>query len=251
MSAMNNGLTGIKAASTHVDVISNNIANASTTGFKKGDIEFGDLVDANAGKTTPGSGVRTQVVTQSFLQGDADMTGNALDLRINGEGFFAVKDSSGNISYTRAGHFIHDKDGYIVLEGTDQQLVDKSGNPLKLSGTGPWTDISVDSSGNITAKDSTGTATTPIQIELTNFPNVNGLKRIGDTQWAETTASGTKVTGAPGANGLGELTSGELESSNVDLTTELVNLITAQRDFNANSKSITAGKEMIQTVINI
>ncbi|MEI2771249.1 MAG: flagellar hook-basal body complex protein [Candidatus Competibacter sp.] len=89
------------------------------------------------------------------------------------------------------------------------------------------------------------------RLALTNFPNVNGLKRIGDTQWAATTESGTAITDAPGAKGLGTLTSGELESSNVDLATELVDLIVAQRDFNANSKSITAGKEMIQTVINI
>jgi len=82
MSAMNTGLTGLKAATSHIDVVSHNIANASTTGFKKGDIEFGDLVDSNAGKTTPGSGVRTQAINQSFLQGDADMTGNALDLRM-------------------------------------------------------------------------------------------------------------------------------------------------------------------------
>ena len=250
MSAMNTGLTGLKAATSHIDVVSNNIANASTTGFKRGDIEFGDLVDANAGKTTPGSGVRTQAINQSFLQGDTDQTGNALDLRINGSGFFAVKDSSGNISYTRDGSFHVDKDGNIV-NSLGQNLLDKSGTPLKLSGTGPWTDISVDDYGNITAKDSAGADTTAIQVGLTNFPNVNGLKRIGDTQWAATTESGTAITDAPGAKGLGTLTSGELESSNVDLATELVDLIVAQRDFNANSKSITAGKEMIQTVINI
>ena len=250
MSAMNTGLTGLKAATSHIDVVSNNIANASTTGFKRGDIEFGDLVDANAGKTTPGSGVRTQAINQSFLQGDTDQTGNALDLRINGSGFFAVKDSSGNTSYTRDGSFHVDKDGNIV-NSLGQNLLDKGGTPLKISGTGPWTDISVDDYGNITAKDSTGADTTAIQVGLTNFPNVNGLKRIGDTQWAATTESGTAITDAPGAKGLGTLTSGELESSNVDLATELVDLIVAQRDFNANSKSITAGKEMIQTVINI
>lgn len=248
--SMNIGLTGLKAATTHIDVVSQNIANSSTTGFKSGRAEFGDIVDANAGKKTPGSGVRTQAVNQQFKQGSSTITDNALDLAINGNGFFAVKDSSG-ISYTRAGSFHVDKDGNIV-NNLGQNLLGKDGQtPLKFGGTGGWHDISVDGNGNITAKDSTGADTPALQVGLTDFPNANGLKRVGDTQWIATPEAGTAVSDAPGSKGLGLVSSGELEASNVDISAELVDLIVAQRDFNANSKTITANKEMVQTVINM
>lgn len=248
--SMNIGLTGLKAANTHLDVVSNNIANASTTGFKSGRAEFGDLVDRNAAALSPGLGVKTQAINQQFMQGSSTITGNALDLTINGGGFFAVKDDTGTC-YTRAGSFHVDKDGYIV-NNLDQRLQDVSGAAdLQLSGTGPWTNISVDKDGNITATDSTGAATTPIQVGLTNFPNVNGLKRVGDTEWVATPEAGTATPGAPGTGSLGPLTSGALEASNVEITDQLVDVIIAQRDFQANAQTITAGNNMVQTVINI
>jgi len=184
--SMNIGLTGLKAATTHLDVVSNNVANASTTGFKSGRAVFGDLVDPNAGES-PGLGVKTQAINQQFLQGGTITTGNALDLAINGSGFFVVKDDTGT-SYTRAGSFHVDKDGYIV-NNLDQRL-QGTGGDLQLTNP-PVTNIAIDKNGNITAKDNTGADIGPIgPIALVNFPNVQGLKNIGDTQWVATPEAG-------------------------------------------------------------
>ncbi|MBK8508588.1 MAG: flagellar hook basal-body protein [Candidatus Competibacteraceae bacterium] len=247
---MSIGLTGLKAANTHLQVVSQNVANVSTTGFKSGRAEFGDLVDSNAAGIHPGLGVRTQNIDQEFLQGNPEMTGNALDLAINGNGFFIVKDPSGT-AYTRAGNFHPDKDGFIV-NNLGQRVQDKTGAAdLQLSGTGPWTDINVDKNGNITAFDSTGAATTPLQVGMANFPNVDGLKRVGDTQWAATPEAGAVINSTPGSGGMGLVSSGMLEASNVDITEQLVDMIVAQRDFQANAQTITAGNNMVQTIINI
>lgn len=245
--SMNIGLTGLRAANTHLDVASNNIANASTTGFKSGRAEFGDLVDPNAGMT-PGLGVRTQAINQQFLQGSQTITGNALDIAINGSGFFAVQDGAGT-SYTRAGSFHVDNAGNVV-NNLDQKLLNSSGAPIVLASP-PVSDIAVDKNGNVTAKNSTGAVITAGPIGLTNFPNVNGLKRVGDTEWAATPEAGTPTVGVPGTGSLGLLSSGALESSNVEITEQLVDVIIAQRDFQANAQTITAGNNMVQTIINI
>lgn len=245
---MNIGLTGLKAATTHLDVVSHNVANASTTGFKSGRAEFGDLVDPNAGES-PGLGVKTQAINQQFLQGGTITTGNALDLAINGSGFFVVKDGT-STAYTRAGSFHVDKEGYIV-NNLDQRL-QGTGGDLQLTNP-PVTNIAIDKNGNITAKDNTGADIGPIgPIALVNFPNVQGLKSIGDTQWVATPESGAATAlAAPGTGSLGLLSSGALEASNVEITEQLVDMIIAQRDFQANAQTITAGNNMVQTIVNI
>lgn len=246
--SMNIGLTGLKAASTHLDVASHNIANASTTGFKSGRAEFGDMVDPNA-EMSPGLGVKTEAIDQQFTQGTPTMTGEALDLAINGNGFFAVKDAAGTISYTRAGNFHVNDKGFIVND-LDQQLLDTSSKPISIPSPYTDADLAVDKYGSITGY-GPGISIPPVQIGLVNFRDVNCLKRIGDTQWVDTAASGPPIIGTPGSGTFGSLSSGELEASNVDITQQLVEVIIAQRDFQANAQTITAGNNMVQTIINI
>ncbi|HHW77611.1 MAG TPA: flagellar hook basal-body protein [Xanthomonadaceae bacterium] len=246
--SMNIALTGLKAATTDLNVISDNIANSNTTGFKSGRAEFGDLVGDDKSRVG-GIGVQTQAITQQFTQGGVVNTGNPTDLAIVGEGFFVVKDATGSY-YTRAGAFHVDKDGYIV-NNLNQRLQNSSGD-MKLSGTGPWGNISMDSLYNITALDSTGAAITPIPVGLVNFPNVQGLQAVGDTNWKETTASGApSAIAAPQTKGMGKVLSGALEASNVDLSQQLVNMIVAQRNFQANAQVISTDNTLAQTVINI
>ncbi|HPF59203.1 MAG TPA: flagellar hook basal-body protein [Candidatus Competibacteraceae bacterium] len=253
------GLTGLKAATTDLDTTSHNIANASTTGFKNSRAEFGDLVDSNA-PMGGGLGVKTQAVNQLFGQGGIITTGNStgskLDLAITGNGFFQVKDpNTEGAVYTRAGSFYVDVDGYIV-NNIGQRLQDGSGPPgtdLQFTGTMPVDNITIDkATGDINARDATGAPVTAgAPLNLVNFPNVQGLKQISDTSWLETTASGAPTFGLPGSGNLGTLMSGALENSNVDLTEQLVNMIVAQRNFQANSKTITVNNTLTETVTNM
>ena len=254
--SMQIGLAGINAATNDLNTTANNIANVSTTGFKYSRAEFADMVSGRCGAAGVGAGVYTQDVNQLFSQGGITTTDSGLDFAINGCGFFQVKDDSGTY-YTRAGSFHVDKDGFIV-NNLGQKLQGLKGD-LKFTATDlPITNITLGKDGNISAKSSAGVEITATNgpLGLAHFPNVNGLKPVGDTNWIETTESGTpngatKALLAPGKSGLGLVMNGMLESSNVNLTGQLVNMIIAQRNFGANAKTITANSEMAQTIIAI
>lgn len=247
------GVSGIKAATTDLNTTSQNIANASTTGFKNSRAEFGDLVNSNASKNA-GIGVQTQAVNQLFQQGAVITTGNALDLAIVGNGFFKVQEAgdAGQILYTRAGSFHVDAEGRIV-NNLGQQLQGTEG-PLQFEADSlPLSNITVNKDGTITATSSGGELVSPEggAVGLVDFPNPQGLKKISDTQWMQTTDSGEPTDiAAPPAN-IGTIMSGALEASNVDLTDQLVNMIIAQRNFQANAKTITTNNTLTETVINI
>ncbi len=410
-------LSGLEAATTDLQVTGNNIANAGTNGFKESRAEFADIY-ANSlqdvSTTSAGRGVRVSRVAQQFAQGDIDFTSNTLDLAINGEGFFVLEDASGNVSYTRAGAYHSDREGYVVdangnqlqifeyesvsgnfntgstvalqlplLSGspnatsdvelasnvdsseavpaaaydpdvpssynhsTSTTVYDSLGSPYTLrldfrkTGALTWdvhaqitdsngvrTDITpaanevvftsagivvpgtgdVDVNGNLTFANYTpsngATALTGVtldvqnmtqyggdfsvndltqdgyaagrlsgvdiddggvvsaqftngqseilgQVALAKFNNQQGLRQIGDTSWTATYASGDVQLGAPGTSSLGLIQSGGLENSNVDIAEQLVNLITAQRNFQANAQVITTADTITQTIINI
>ncbi|MFT6551377.1 MAG: flagellar hook protein FlgE [Zhongshania marina] len=398
-------LSGLNAASAHLDVTANNIANVNTTGFKGSRAAFADVYatsNNDVTKTTPGAGVRLNTITQEFSQGNIDFTDNNLDLAISGEGFFTMKGSSG-VTYTRAGAFSVDRDGYVVnnsLErlqvfppngtggfstgslsdlqlqvsenapkgtvrgdigvnlpanapvptatpfdpsvpasynhatsmtiydslGTqhtatmyfvkdaasntwNQQLyVDNNAvggpNPMVFSNagelqtpasgaitypsydpgtgaanldlnfdftattqygqefgvnnlqqdgytTGRLTGIEVGSTGIVSARFTNGQSKELGKVAMASFSNPNGLQQQGDTSWAETYASGSPRVGEAGSSDFGLLQSGALESSNVDLTSQLVEMITAQRNFQANTQMISTADAVTQAIINI
>ncbi|WP_133477305.1 flagellar hook protein FlgE [Cognatilysobacter segetis] len=399
-------LSGMNAAQSDLNVTSNNIANSNTTGFKQSRAEFADVYPTSAyglSKNTIGAGVRLQRVAQQFSQGIVENTGKALDLAINGKGFFTLSDG-GSFVYSRAGNFGTDKDGYVVnpsgqrlqvylpsASGTgfdtgrvsDLQLASgdsapqatssvgvganlpgnavapattpfsatdptsynyttsltvydslgaphsqsmyfvKTANPnewqvntfvdgtavgtaqtlqysnmgaltspspgritlppytpttgaapiditldvsnstqfgsgFSVSGltqdghtTGRLTGIEVSSEGIVQARYTNGVSTPLGQVVLTNFANPQGLQPLGDNAWAETAESGQPLRGFAGSSEFGNVQGGALESSNVDLTEQLVNMITAQRNFQANAQMITTQDQITQTVINI
>jgi flagellar hook protein FlgE len=396
MSAFNTALSGLTAANTDLDVISNNVANADTVGFKSSRAEFADVYAGSAGE-----GVRVASTAQQFTQGDVTTTGSNLDLAINGNGFFTVQDASGT-EYTRNGEFTQDLNGNVVNsdgqalqvyppttnggfntgtttdlnletaqsapapttsgtvilnlpaastaptlpfdptnpatynQSTSTTVYDSLGNAqtatfyfvqtaapnvwnvnmtvggtavgatqsLTFSNTGAVTvpvggalafngyqptdgagamnmsfnfgqttqyggdfgvtsivqngyatgqlsTVSIDGTGIVSAVYTNGRTTQLGQIALANFPNPGGLKQLGNSNWAATYQSGTVIEGAASSAGFGSIQSGALESSNVDLTTELVNMITAQRAFQANAQAITTANQNSQTVIGM
>jgi flagellar hook protein FlgE len=411
----NNAISGLRAATSDLSVVSNNVANASTTGFKSSRAQFADMYAANASPSNAvGMGVKLAGVNQLFNQGSLNVTNNSLDLAIDGQGFFGVKDG-GTVVYTRAGAFGTDKDGYIV-NNAGQRLVgylangagavtsqlgdlridtsnmapsatrsgsaslnldagsvapaaawagpfafgdagplpetynssssltifDSLGNPHTLSlyfvrgsgnswdvhalvdgvtvgaspagtlqfdengvidpttaelslagwqpldaagqpngaatqdftfslanatqfgspfsvnalsqdgfGAGEFSRIGIDAAGVITSYFSNGQSKALGQVALYNFANPQGLQQLGDTAWAETPTSGAAIVGAPGTGSLGAVQSGALEDSNVDLTAELVHLILAQRNYQANAKTIQTADTVTQTIMNL
>jgi flagellar hook protein FlgE len=404
MSAFNIALSGLTAASTDLDVVSNNVANADTVGFKSSRAEFADVYAAgavNLNQSSVGQGVRVDATAQQFTQGDVTTTGSNLDLAINGNGFFTLKDASGT-EYSRNGQFTQDLNGNVVNatgqalqvypptangafntgtttdlnletaqsapqatssgtvilnlpsastapplpfdptnpatynQSTSTTVYDSLGTaqtatfyfvqtavpnawqvhmtvggtvvggaqPLTFSNTGAVTvpvggalafngfnptdgaaqmnmsfnfgqttqfggdfgvtsiiqngfatgqlsTVSIDATGIVSAVYTNGRTTQLGQVAMANFPNPGGLKQLGNTNWAATFQSGTVVEGTAGSAGFGGIQSGALESSNVDLTTELVNMITAQRAFQANAQAITTANQNSQTVIAI
>lgn len=248
--------TGMHAQQLNVDVISHNLANVNTTGFKKGRAEFQDLIyqtmiqpgaPSNDGTQYPtgiqvGLGVRPIAVAKFFTPGDLINTGNSLDIAIDGDGFFQVTLPDGTVAYTRAGNFRLDRDGRIVTN---------DGYPLEPGITVPAdaTQITVGADGRVTVMQPGTVAPVEIgTIEIARFINPGGLKSIGRNLFIETDSSGAPVTGVPGTEGRGILIQGFLEMSNVNIVEELANLIIAQRAFEINSKAVQTSDEMLQTV---
>jgi flagellar basal-body rod protein FlgG len=251
--AFSTSATGMAAQQTLVDVIANNLANINTTGFKRSQVAFQDLLyiklkDAGAevvsGLKSPsgievGSGVRTAATIKVFTGGELDNTGRPLDIAISGDGFIQVSAPSGETMYTRDGSLQMNADGELVTS-TGFRIEPAISIPTDFASI----DIGKDGSVNIT--DSSGTQSVVGTIELARFPNPAGLSSEGDNLWAQTDASGTPTTGTAGDSGLGTIQSGFLEKSNVQMITELVNLITAQRAYETNSRAIRAGDEMLR-----
>jgi len=256
--AFSTAATGMSAQQMMVDVIANNLANINTTGFKRSQIDFQDLfyvkmtqmgTEVASGIKTPGglevgSGVRTAATIRVYTPGELQNTGRNLDIAIMGEGFLQVTLPNGDIRYTRDG---------TLQTNADGNLVTTTGYPFEPAITIPTDAITVDigKDGTVNVTDSSGNISVVGTIQLARFSNPSGLSSEGDNLLAETDASGTPITGTPGENGMGAIQSGFLEKSNVQMVTELVNLITAQRAYEINSRAIKAGDDMLRTANSI
>ena len=251
--------TGMQAQQTQLDVISNNMANVSTNGFKRANAVFEDLMYQNlrqvgAADTQQnnlptglqvGLGVRTVATARNFTQGSLQQSGNQLDLAINGGGFIQVSMPDGTTGYTR--------DGSLQVDGQGQ-LVTSSGLQVAGGITIPAEaqSITVGKDGVVTVK-LPGNAQ-PQQvgtIELAGFVNPAGLEPLGGNMYAETVASGNPINGAPGAGGLGTLMQGYVETSNVNVVQELVTMIQTQRAYEMNSKAIQTSDQMLQRLAQL
>lgn len=263
-------LAGMLSHRTRMDVLANNIANINTPGYKAAQASFQDTlyqtIRAGTAQSNPsqmGTGVTLAAVLNNFNQGPLVPTGRSLDLAINGNGFFGVKasDEGGEeiIYYTREGSFSVDKEGYLV-NSSGLRLVDESESEIQLDVSKPIAAINVSPVGKISVTYSDGSTGEEHQIGLFNFPNPNGLTRVGGNLYTDNNASGgggeespagERLDGTPGEDGLGTIESGFLEMSNVDLATELGNLIVTQRGYEANAKVFTTSDEVLRETIEL
>jgi flagellar basal-body rod protein FlgG len=251
--------TGMNVHQANLDVVSNNIANVNTNGYKKSRADFQDLmyqtlrlqgVTSENGNQIPvgiqiGHGAMLAAVQKVFLQGDYQMTGNELDLAIEGNGFLQITLPSGDKAYTRAGALKRNSEGRIVTS---------DGYPLEPNITIPQNTINVSIEADGTVSAQVQGQTTPQQIgtiELATFQNLAGLKAMGKSLFLETEASGTPVVGRPGENGMGTTLQGYIEMSNVNVMQEMINLIIGQRAYEINTKAIQAADEMLQMAASI
>lgn len=265
-------LSGLKNAQTGLNVTANNIANAETLGFKKSRVQFSDLVAGGAFVSPTmmqGIGSNVAAITQNHSMGPIEQSGGALDIAINGDGFFTKKNpDSGETFFTRNGAFSVDDDGYIkdsagnrlqiVADGAaltdplvDAQLPAES-TPVPPATTGAaFAGVTISGDGTLKVSYADGTNETIGQVALATFSAPNGLKQSGSSNWVATGLSGAPAYGEPGEGAYGSLLSGSLERSNVDITEELVGLITMQRYFQANAKAIDTATQISQTVLNL
>ena len=251
--------TGLDAQQTQMDTISNNLANVSTTGFKRSRAVFEDLLyqnlrqpGAQSSQQTQipsglqiGTGVRPVATERIHIQGNLQQTSNKLDVAINGDGFLQVQMPDGSISYTRDGSFQTDSQG---------QLVTANGFPIQPGVTIPANSTSVTIGLDGTVSVTQPGVVNPVQIgslQLASFINPTGLQSQGSNLYAETASSGTPATNVPGTNGAGTLTQGYLETSNVNVVEELVNMIQTQRAYEINSKAITVSDQMLQKIAQL
>ncbi len=246
--------TGMEAQQTQLDIISNNLANVSTTGFKRAHAVFEDLMYQNlrqVGSSSSeqsqlptglqiGLGVRTVATSRSFAQGNVQQSSNPMDVAIQGNGFFQITMPDGTLNYTRDGSFQIDAQG---------RLVTATGNPVANGVTVPAnaTSVSISANGTVTAMIPGNVTPQPIgTITLANFVNPAGLDPRGQNLYAESAASGQPQAGTPAANGMGSLMQGYVETSNVNVVQELVTMIQTQRAYEMNSKAIQTSDQMLQ-----
>jgi len=260
MKALNIAATGMTAQELNVSVISNNIANMRTTGYKAQRADFQDLFyqtlrrqgssTSENGTQVPagvqiGSGVRTVATPRLMSQGDIEQTDKETDVAVRGEGYFQVLLPDGRTAYTRDGSFEIDSTGTLVTEDgyTVQPAITFPANA---------TDITISQTGSVQAVIGNATSSTTLgQISLARFMNKSGLEAVGDNLFLETSSSGTAQTGNPGDEGYGTLLQNHLETSNVQAVSELSSLIAAQRAYEMNSRIIKAADEMSQSVSNL
>jgi flagellar basal-body rod protein FlgG len=243
----------------NIDVIANNLANVNTTGFKRSRADFQDLLyqtvlPAGAASSNQteiptgiqvGLGSRLAAVQRLFLQGDMQATENQLDIAIDGAGFLQILQPNGDIAYSRAGSLKLDSQGRIV---------NSDGYPIEpeIAVPSDAINITIGADGTVSVMQPGNIASQEIgQIRLVNFPNPAGLTGLGRGLFQITTASGDPVEGVPGEEGLGSITQGFLEISNVSVVEEMVNLITGQRAYEINSRAIQAADEMLQNTVNL
>ncbi|MCO5123121.1 MAG: flagellar basal-body rod protein FlgG [Rhizobacter sp.] len=246
--------TGMEAQQTQLDTISNNLANASTNGYKKSHAVFEDLmyqnlrqVGANSSEQTTlptglqvGLGTRAVATARNFSQGNLQQSGNALDVAVRGNGFFQVQMPDGTVGYTRDGSLQVDAQGVLV---TNNGYAVQPGITIPVGAQG----VTIAPDGTVTAMLSGQTAPQSLgQIQLASFVNPAGLEPKGQNIFTETSASGTPSAGAPGLNGLGALQQGFVETSNVNVVEELVSMIQTQRAYELNSKAIQTSDQMLQ-----
>ena len=262
-------LNGMKNAQTDLSVTAHNIANSETNGFKRSNVVFADIVagtSASNPRMIQGIGSTVSATIQNFSLGPVEQTGNTLDLAITGDGFFqTVNGETGRTYYTRNGNFEMDEQGYIN-DGDNNRLrvfeVDENGTPTgastidalvpPLNGDGSeLAGVTVQSDGIVSASYADGSITTIGRVGLASFVAPTGLRQVGNSNWEATALSGPASSGTPGTGRYGSLLSGSLERSNVDLAEEMVGLITAQRNFQANAKAIDTASQISQTVINL
>jgi flagellar basal-body rod protein FlgG len=251
--------TGLDAQQTQLDVVSNNLANVGTSGFKKSRAVFEDLLyqtvrqpGAQSTQQTQlptglqiGTGVRPVASERIFTQGNLAQTGNQLDVAINGQGFLQVSLPDGTTAYTRDGSLHQDSQG---------QLVTSSGYPVSPAVTIPANaqTITIGTDGTVSVTQQGQAAATQVgTIQLANFINASGLEARGENLYLETAASGTPTTNTPGTNGIGTLKQGYVETSNVNVVEELVNMIQTQRAYEINSKAITTSDQMLQRLAQL
>lgn len=257
--ALYTAASGMVAQQTNLDNVANNLANASTAGFRKRRVQFQDLMYQNV--ITPGSAATQQTVSAGLqiglgarsaateiiqTQGDFNNTGNPLDLTIQGPGFFQVKLPSGQIGYTRSGAFHLDQQGNVITA---------DGNPLEPALTIPAnaTSVTIGTDGTVSVVQPGQTQSQNVgQIQLAMFANPGGLSSTGNNMFVNTTASGEPIVGTPGGTeGLGTLQQFSLEQSNVSVVDEFIQMILAQRSYEANSKVVSAADQMFQQVNNL
>jgi flagellar basal-body rod protein FlgG len=260
MQALSTAATGMMAMNLNVQVIANNLANMTTTGYKRQRAEFQDLLydhlsmigtqTSSQGNILPvgidvGSGVKAVGTPRLMTQGTLTQTGNNLDVAIRGDGFFKIQMPDGTYSYTRDGSFQMDNQGRIVNAEGDVVM---PGVTIPQNSTG----LTINAQGQVSVIPQGQTAPTVLgQFTLTRFINEAGLLPVGDNMYTETTASGPPQDGLPDTDGAGNLLQGSLEQSNVDSVTEITNLIAAQRAYEMNSKVITAADQMLQATSNL
>ncbi|GGJ44851.1 flagellar biosynthesis protein FlgG [Sphingopyxis bauzanensis] len=268
-------LSGLKGAQTDMSVISNNIANAGSIGFKRSKAQFGDIFASSPTQSTKmiaGQGQRLNGISQQFTQGSYESSEKTLDMAIVGEGMFVVKGDPPReqVTYTRNGAFTATPDRNVI-DSTGQKLqllpVDASGNVTNntLAGafdfvlpagapsdpTAQLVNVSIGLDGLVSATFANGEAQVLGKVAMATFPAMEGLRPVGDAHWQSSGESGPPTIDAATNGPMGALRSGALERSNVDITEELVMLIGAQRNFQANAKAIEGASQLSQTIINM
>lgn len=252
--ALSTAATGMIGQQNNLDVISNNIANVNTTGYKKTRLEFQDMLSQsvrapgamiNQGTFQPvgveyGLGVKTAATTRVFSQGTAVSTDRNLDIAIQGEGFLQVVRSDGTIGYTRDGALQRDSNGQLCT--SDGLLIQP-----QITIPNDTTEIDITEDGNVSVTQGSNTTQTIVgTLQLVRFQNPSGLQAIGHNMYIQTSASGDPIQDTPGSNGMGTIEQNYLEGSNVQVVQELIGLIQAERAFESNSKIISASSDILK-----
>ena len=258
-SAMFTGVSGLLANAEGINVVGNNLSNVNTIGFKSSRMLFSDMLSTSIGNGSQvGRGTQIQQVDNLFTQGSFETTENVADLAIQGDGFFPVVDAGGNQLFTRAGAFRMDPTNKFLTNPEGLKLLDSAGAAIDMSTLAvagpPAVNFSkvtkVDADGTITCLMTDGsTKAYPTKIGMALFPNPGGLEKGGSSTFSATTQSGAVIIAAPTVNN--KIFSNSLEQSNVDMAAQFVKMITTQRAYSANSKTITTADEMTQEVLSL
>lgn len=255
------GISGLRNHQTRMDTVGNNISNVNTTGFKSGRVNFQDSLsqyysnNPAIGQNQVGTGMRVSSINNNFTQGALQATGRTLDLAIQGDGFFNVQGDGGPERYTRDGIFFIDNQGFIVnsdglrLQNTGGSDIQIANIPAQKIAT-----LSINSSGAISGTYANGTALTftgSNQIGIATFANTDALKKEGGNTYSSTTESGAAVLIIPSPANNNSINSGYLEMSNVDLSQEMVDMMTTQRGFQANARTITVSDSLLEELVNL